>query len=217
MIVGVDEAGVGCLAGPMIIAASAFEDDTHFPEEIRDSKRMTDTQREDAIDVVYDLAEWIVIKIVPASFINRCKHIWDAWETAMRELLEDCVARGPDLIIVDGNREISGIDGITYEVKADDRFSQVSASSIVAKYMQTMHMFDLNEIHPKFRFDHHKGYSTAYHLRILNQFGPTKQHRLKYGPVREAMCELPGKVKMELLQLNLSDGITTTYIGSAKT
>lgn len=213
IVVGVDEAGVGCMAGPMVIAAAAFDKETWLPKEVKDSKKLNDDQREGLIDKIYDRAEWVIIKRIPAAYINRCVHVWEAWTTAMRELLEACLEREPAEIIVDGNRMVAGLKGITYEVKADDRFVQVSAASIVAKYIQTMSMLDLHERYPKFRFDHHKGYTTAYHKRILDEEGPTEYHRMDYAPVKAVLEKLPAKRRNALLQLDLTVEIRTTVIG----
>lgn len=213
--VGIDEAGVGCMAGPMVIVAAAFDDDKTLSDRFLDSKKLNDDQREGLIDEIYDTAEWVVIKRISASYINRSLHVWEAWTVAMRELLEFCTERGSDLIIVDGNRVICGFSNVRYEVKADDRFRQVSAASIVAKYIQSMSMLDMHDKYPKFRFDQHKGYATSYHKRILRENGPTEYHRIDYAPVKEVLVGLSAKRRAELQQLDLSASITTKVIGGS--
>jgi ribonuclease HII len=186
MIVGVDEAGVGCLAGPLVIVATAFDENMILPKAIRDSKTLSGDQREDLIDTIYGSAEWVIIKVAHPAFINEKEHIWKAWDEIMLSLLLECKGRKADKIIVDGTRLVPGVSGITYEVKADKTYQQVSAASIVAKYVQTCSMEDLHGLYPKYRFNKHHGYATAVHKQILLEEGPCEAHRFSYAPVVRA-------------------------------
>ena len=215
LVVGIDEAGVGSIVGPLVIAAAAFKTGTQLPTTIKDSKKLSAGKREKLVDDIFFLSEWIIIQRAPPAFINRHQHIWEVWDLAMEDLLDRCKSRGAGKIIVDGSRESSRMPGVTYEAKADDRYPVVSAASIIAKFSQTCWMEKANEEYPKFRFDLHKGYPTAYHKRILIEEGPTEYHRLGYEPVRKAMEGLPKGQVARLRQLNFSNGITTTFIGAA--
>jgi ribonuclease HII len=186
MIVGVDEAGVGCLAGPLVIVAAAFDDDTALPSSVRDSKKLNENQREELIDSIYGSAAWVIIKVGPPAYINEKAHIWLAWDELMLSLLQECRRRTDGKIIVDGARLVPEAKEITFEVKADETFQQVSAASIVAKYVQTCAMEDLHELYPKYKFDKHHGYATAVHKRVLMEVGPCEAHRFNYAPVVKA-------------------------------
>ncbi|MFW9801093.1 MAG: ribonuclease HII [Candidatus Thorarchaeota archaeon] len=185
--VGVDEAGVGCLAGPLIITAAAFNENKELSKGIKDSKKLSARQREFLIDEIYEKAEWLIIKIVPVAYINKHPHIWSAWTVAMAQLLKSCLRNKVGKIIVDGKKTIPDIKNITYKVKADSKFVQVSAASIVSKYYQTLKMLDIHGEYPIFGFNRHKGYSTSYHKKMLKRYGPTEYHRLNYAPVREVL------------------------------
>jgi ribonuclease HII len=199
VIVGIDEAGIGCIAGPMVIAAAAFKEGTEFPRFIRDSKTMTSDHRENVVDVIYGMSEYVLIATVQASYINRHKGVWEVWDKTMAAVLK-LIQANKDIgkIIVDGTRLVEGFRGITYEAKADKNHKQVSAASIVAKYVQTSAMEDLHDRQPKYGFNKHHGYGTAEHMRALKEFGPIPDHRAHYKPVEEAIKALPAERRQEL-------------------
>ena len=211
IIAGVDEAGVGCWAGPLVVASAAFDTDTELPELIRDSKRLSESQRESVIDDIYGLAEWVIIKTAPPSYINSSAGIWDVWTQLVREVLEENQRRASGRIIVDGERMISSVKGVHYEAKADDKYREVSAASIVAKYVQTSAMEDLHDQHPKFGFTKHHGYGTALHREMLEKHGPTPAHRMSYKPVKAYLARNPTAAH-ELRQLVMFGGSPTTTI-----
>jgi ribonuclease HII len=202
IIAGVDEAGVGCWAGPMVVVTTAFDEKTKLPKEIRDSKRLSMEQRENLIDRIYDLAEWVIIKIADSSYIDSSAGIWSVWDLLVKELLEENQHRGAGKIIVDGVRMIASCKGITYEVMADDKYREVSAASIVAKYVQTSAMEDLHDQFKQYGFDQHHGYGTEVHRHWLELLGPTSAHRMSYRPVAAYLKKHPKK-SMELRQLSL--------------
>jgi len=229
LVVGIDEAGVGCLAGPLVVVAAAFDKHVKFPAAIKDSKKMTEATRCRVVDDICDLAEWVIIKQVSSQYINRCAHIWEAWDDAVTNLLEDCVSKNPGKIIVDGNRIIQDFrspalrcfprEHILYEIRADSRFVQVSAASIVAKYVQTTFMADLHDRYPQFRFDLHKGYATKYHMRMLVEHGPVAGcHRVNCRPVRESLAAV-GRIETRAIFISdsrntaNSSGINTEVLG----
>ena len=211
MIVGVDEAGVGCLAGPLVIVAAAFSDGTAFPASVRDSKKLNESQREDLIDSIYGSAEWVIIKVGPPAFINGKAHIWQAWDELMLTLLLECRKRTNGKILVDGARLVPEVKEITFEVKADETYQQVSAASIVAKYVQTCAMEDLHELYPKYKFNKHHGYATAVHKQILMEVGPCEAHRFNYAPVVRAAL-LHQDLKLRQLSMFNTKEPTTSII-----
>lgn len=211
IVAGVDEAGVGCWAGPLVVVSAAFDTDTELPELIRDSKRLSESQRESLIDDIYGLAEWVIIKTAPPSYINSSVGIWDVWNQLVLEILEENQRRSPGKIIVDGERMISSVKGVHYEAKADAKYREVSAASIVAKYVQTSAMEDLHDQYPKFKFTQHHGYGTALHKEMLEKHGPTPAHRMSYKPVAAYLAEHP-TVAFELRQLVMFGGSASTTI-----
>lgn len=214
IVVGVDEAGVGCWAGPLVVVSAAFDTETELPELVRDSKRLSEAQRESLIDDIYSLAEWVIIKTAPAGFINASAGIWDVWYKLVEELLEENQEREAGKIIVDGEKMISLYKDVHYEAKADNKYREVSAASIVAKYVQTSAMEDLHDQHPKFGFAKHHGYGTALHREMLEKHGPTPAHRMAYKPVAAYLNAHPAAA-FELRQLVMFGSPTTTIICSA--
>jgi ribonuclease HII len=208
IICGVDEAGVGCLAGPMVIVAAAFDTDAAFPELVRDSKKLKEHQRESLIDEIYGLAEWVMIKVVTSLKINLSDNIWTAWTEVMGEILIYAKERA-DKVIVDGNRMVFPHKEVHYIVKADDKHREVSAASIVAKYVQTEAMVDLHNMYPAYGFRQHHGYGTAVHNRSLKEFGPTPHHRAGYGPVKKLLT--PG-IRLQMMQGDLFESPVTTKV-----
>jgi ribonuclease HII len=211
IIAGVDEAGVGCWAGPLVVVSAAFDTRTELPELIRDSKRLNEAQRESVIDDIYSLAEWVVIKTATPSFINASAGIWDVWDFLMEQVLCENQRREPGKIIVDGERMISSHKGIHYEARADDKYREVSAASIVAKYVQTSAMEDLHDQHSAFGFAKHHGYGTALHKKMMEEHGPTPAHRMSFKPVASYLDRHP-TVAFELRQLVMFEGETTTTV-----
>jgi ribonuclease HII len=211
IVAGVDEAGVGCWAGPLVVVSAAFDESTELPELIRDSKRLSEAQRESLIDDIYGLCEWVIIKTASPGFINASAGIWDVWHLLVAEVLEENQRREAGKIIVDGDRMISAFKEVHYEAKADDKYREVSAASIVAKYVQTSAMEDLHDQHKAFGFTKHHGYGTALHRRMLEEHGPTPSHRMSYKPVAEYLRRHP-TATYELRQRALFGGSPTTTI-----
>jgi len=216
-IVGVDEAGIGTLAGPLVITAAAFKDGVVFSKRIRDSKTLSMEQREELVDEVYDKASFVITAVAKSSHINSSRGIWSVWDEAMAMLLKMVtlfVEGKRSDIIVDGTRMVPSLVGIRYEVKADKRFQQVSAASIVAKYVQTSAMEDIHEQFPEYGFDRHHGYGTVEHREALSRLGPTYEHRAQYRPVKKSLEALPAVRRQEFdTRSYFDEGITLTVIG----
>ena len=207
MIVGVDEAGVGCMAGPLVMVSAAFPRNAQFPELVRDSKTLTEEQREDLVDQIYNLSSWVMIKTASPDFINSLGGIWSVWEKMLKEILAsaEALTMGKASVTVDGDRRVPGFAGVIYEPKADKKYKEVSAASIIAKYVQTAAMEDLHDRLPQYLFNTHHGYCTATHQRLLEEHGPTKFHRFSYRPVESVIRKLSKMKRRQLMQLELFD------------
>lgn len=214
VIAGVDEAGVGCLAGPIVLVAAAFDEEVELPKLVRDSKSLKAHQHEMLIDEIYEAAEFVIISVAHADFINTRQNIWKVWDELMPEVLLAARTLGSDQIIVDGTRTSSVSAGtkvspsfIKYEAHADANYREVSAASIVAKYVQVMAMEDLHDQFPRFGFNNHHGYGTKEHKKALAAFGPVSAHRIGYKPVKKVLDSFRKKNPGwgdKLLQLDLT-------------
>ena len=185
ILCGVDEAGIGALAGPVVAGAVVFKGDV--PEGLRDSKKLTPRQREVLYGVLVEACHWAV-GIVEPSVIDRI-NIRQATFLAM-QLAVRSLGVTPSRIVVDGNVHpafptvpLAQVEAV---VKADDTVPQVSAASILAKVTRDRIMRELDARHTGYGFAKHAGYPTAAHKQALLALGPSSVHRLSYAPVREA-------------------------------
>ncbi len=183
-IAGVDEAGRGPLAGP-VVAASVILDYRDIIPSINDSKVLSAKKREYLLGLIEANVHSIGIAIVDHTTIDEI-NILNASKRAMRIAL-DQLDPPPNMALIDA----VSLDDLDYPyypiIKGDARSAAIAAASIVAKVTRDRLMMDYHKEYPSYRFDNHKGYPTQEHLRILRQIGPCPIHRRTYKPVRETI------------------------------
>lgn len=190
-IVGLDEAGRGPLAGPVVAAAVLLRPDSDTTG-IRDSKLLSPSARERAYEYIVQEAVAYGIGIVGPEVIDKI-NILKATHEAMRLALADLGAEF-DYILVDG-LPVPGLPGPSRAIVGGDAKSvSIAAASIVAKVTRDKLMLDIHEQHPQYGFASHKGYCTREHLAALDRWGPCCVHRKSFAPIAEriANCPLPG-------------------------
>lgn len=182
-VAGVDEAGRGPLAGPVVAAAVIL--DPHRPiSGLADSKKLSAPRREFLADAVRERAiAWGIAVVEPAD-IDRL-NILQATFRAMRGAL-DALGRDPVLVRIDGNRSPELPWPVQTVVGGDGLDRAISAASILAKVHRDALMLELHEQWPHYGFDRHKGYPTAAHLAALEAHGPCPAHRRSFRPVFQA-------------------------------
>jgi ribonuclease HII len=181
-VCGMDEAGRGPLAGP-VVAAAVILPRRFDATGIDDSKKLTREQRETAAVRIRKQTIWAV-GICSVEEVDRL-NILEASMEAMRRALAKL--DGPyKRIVVDGNRLPRGVDGQAV-IKGDGIYACIAAASILAKTVRDALMTELAAEHPRYGFDRHFGYSTPEHLTALREHGPCIIHRRSFAPVRE--CE----------------------------
>jgi ribonuclease HII len=178
-VAGVDEAGRGCLAGPVTAAAVIMHPDRPIPG-LADSKTLTPRQREALyLRITHEAACWSVVS-VPVDDIDRL-NIHQASFLAMRRALE-ALPDVPDAVLVDG----FAIPHLPWRqeaiIKGDQSCAVIAAASIVAKVTRDRLMQALHEADPRYGFDRHKGYGTAAHVQALKAHGRSTQHRRTFMP-----------------------------------
>lgn len=184
---GVDEAGRGPLAGPVVAAAVVLEQGDSVPG-IRDSKKLSARQREKLNEIIRSSAVSWAIGIASVSEIDEL-NILNASMLAMRRAIEG-LAEVPALLRIDGNRcpdmgpEFAG--SLQALVGGDNICPAIGAASIVAKVERDAIMDDLHREFPAYGFDRHRGYPTAQHRQALQENGPAIVHRKSFRPVAEA-------------------------------
>lgn len=187
LICGVDEAGRGPLAGPVVAAAAILPPD-HRIEGIRDSKKLGSRRREELAGLIRERAvAWSIALSSPAE-IDRL-NIFQATLLAMRRAVEG-LSINPTEVLVDGTNcpELSMPSRAI--VKGDSLIEVISAASILAKTARDHEMLKLHHAYPQYRFDKHKGYPTPEHLELLGKHGPCDIYRYSFAPVRRASDRL---------------------------
>ena len=177
-IAGVDEAGRGPLAGPVVAAAVIFVPGHYIPE-VADSKTLTDRQRRSVFEQIVRQSEAIGVGVVWQQEIDRL-NILNATLKAMVLAIEDLTI-APDFVLVDGNR-LPELDVPGEAVVDGDALSfSISAASIVAKVIRDDIMIEFDRLYPQYGFARNKGYGTAQHREALKKFGPCPLHRRSFN------------------------------------
>jgi len=184
LMAGVDEAGRGPLAGP-VVAAAVILDDIHPIFGLADSKVLTEKKRERLFDEIHAKALCFCIAEASVEEIDRL-NILQATMLAMRRAVEGLRLK-PVKVLVDGNR--IPVLKISAEaiVRGDSKVPAISAASILAKVHRDRQCVAMHETHPMYGFATHKGYGTAEHLAALREHGATPWHRASFAPVREVL------------------------------
>lgn len=184
LIAGVDEAGRGPLAGPVVAAAVVFED-RRYPEGLNDSKKLTAAQRCRLYDLIIERAH-VSVALSSRARIDRMS-ILRASLWAMARALAGLPCR-PDHVLIDG-RDLPPRLPCPAEaiIGGDGRSATIAAASIVAKVTRDRLMQTMAGSYPDYGFERHMGYGTARHLEALGRHGPCPHHRRSFAPVRIAL------------------------------
>ncbi len=186
LIAGVDEAGRGPLAGP-VVAAAVILDDQKPIAGLADSKTLTERRREKLFDEIRAKALCCSIAQASVEEIDRL-NILQATMLAMQRAVSGLRLK-PAKVLVDGNR-LPKLDVLAEAiVQGDAKVKAISAASILAKVTRDRLMTELHQQYPEYGFDRHKGYGTAQHLTALAEKGPLPEHRRSFAPVAKAWTE----------------------------
>ncbi len=180
---GVDEAGRGPLAGP-VVAAAVILDPERPIDGLADSKVLSPTRREILADLIRERAMAIGVGVAEPELIDRV-NILQATMMAMRWAVE-ALDPAAEAAIIDGNRLPDLLIPARYLIGGDGLEPAISAASIIAKTHRDAIMVELDERHPGYDFARHKGYPTKAHLEVLERLGPCPAHRQSFRPVVQA-------------------------------
>ena len=184
LICGVDEAGRGPLAGP-VVAAAVILDDLHRIKGLADSKTISARKRERLYDEIRARALCVAVGEASVQEIDTL-NILQATLLAMRRAVEG-LRLMPRYVLVDGNRLPLLTMQCAAVVKGDAKVAAISAASIVAKVERDRLCAVMHVQHPQYGFDVHKGYPTAKHLAALREHGACSVHRRSFAPVRQVL------------------------------
>ena len=174
-ICGIDEAGRGPLAGPVVVASVIMPEDSMI-EGVNDSKKISEKKREKLYDQIIEEAIGYSISIIGQEEIDEI-NILNATKKGLTDSLKELKVK-PDLIIVDALAHIDTL-GIPYEsiIKGDAKCYSISAASILAKVTRDRIMREWAAIYPQYGFEQHKGYGTAKHISAIKEYGSCPIHR----------------------------------------
>lgn len=186
-VVGLDEAGRGPLAGPVVSCAVLIKCNTKIlPEEINDSKKMSEKKREKIYKslIKNKNIKWSV-GIVSEKIIDKI-NILEATKLAMIFALRQVQGKlkiKPEFLLLDGNFRLNTDLPQKSIIKGDQKVISISAASIIAKVTRDKIMQKYHKKYPQYGFDKHKGYPTDLHVRMLKKYGPCHIHRRSFYPV----------------------------------
>lgn len=195
-VIGIDEAGRGPLAGPVVACAVATQNNLRKIisgdkkwDLVRDSKKLSEKQREKIFDFIHENF-YVGIGICNHKTIDRI-NILEASFLAMKKAVTDLTKKinigkkSRCIVLVDGNKKIPNFSGIQMAIVGGDKFvKSISAASVIAKVTRDHIMLKMQEEFPKYGFARHKGYGTKKHIECLQKFGPCEIHRRSFEPVK---------------------------------
>ncbi|MDO8520317.1 MAG: ribonuclease HII [Deltaproteobacteria bacterium] len=181
LVAGLDEAGRGAWAGPVVAAAVVFKPGTFIPG-IDDSKKIIPKKREVLFDIICREALCYAVGAISPAQIDE-QNILNASLAAMREAVAG-LSQKPDYLLIDGNRGIGVNIPQKLLVRGDGRSMTIGAASILAKVTRDRLMREMEKEFPRFTFSKHKGYGTGAHQEELKKYGILPVHRKSFEPIR---------------------------------
>lgn len=184
-VLGIDEAGRGPLAGP-VVAAGVVLNALNPVQGLKDSKKLSEKARGDLYEKIMARALFVRAHEVDSETIDRI-NILQATLRAMRAVIISCVEKhAVDVALIDGNQTVPDAPRVKQiaMVKGDNRFECIMAASIIAKVHRDrlMHLYDQD--YPGYGFRKHKGYGTEAHIEAIDRLGPCSIHRMSFAPLR---------------------------------
>ena len=186
-VVGVDEVGMGCLAGPVVVCAAAFTEEFYQRSHrqlhgLRDSKLLNAAQREAYAEILMQSpgVRFAISQCSP-SVIDKL-NIYQASRLAMRRALAKLGLPSETMVLVDGNKKVPGLT-LSQEaiIKGDRKVFAIACASVVAKVFRDKLMDRAAKKYPQYGFEKHKGYGTKQHQVALRNFGPSALHRRSFS------------------------------------
>ncbi len=190
IVAGVDEAGRGALAGPVVVAAVIL-DHTNQPTGLADSKVLSASRREHLASIIQQSASAWKVVAIECQEIDQI-NILQASLLGMQQAVAGLSIQ-PELVLVDGNTAPNFDIPAQAIIKGDATEPAISAASILAKVHRDRLMIEMEQHFPGYGFARHKGYPTQQHREVLQQLGPCPEHRRSYAPVIQACLKFPDR------------------------
>lgn len=177
-VAGIDEAGRGPLAGP-VVAAAVIVHDTDFTERIDDSKKLTPKKREKAYVDILKRCD-VGIGMADVCDIDRL-NIYNATLVAMKKAVLD-LKKAPDYLLIDGRMNVHLAQERMYLISGESKSTSIACASIIAKVFRDRLMMEADHQYPAYGFSRHKGYGTEEHMEAIRKYGLSPIHRKTFGP-----------------------------------
>lgn len=181
-ILGVDEAGRGPMAGPLVVGGVIFPED-FYDDRINDSKKLTEKKREALYDLIIENALAYQIEVLSVEEVDTL-NVYEASRTGMKRIVESLE---PDFTLSDA-MPLGDIPHLSI-IKGDAKSLSIGAASILAKVTRDRIMKEYGKQYPEYGFDKHKGYVTKVHKEALEKYGVTPIHRKSFAPVQKVLNE----------------------------
>ena len=181
-IAGIDEAGRGPLAGPVVAAAVIFPSKVNIPD-LNDSKKLSANKREELFPKIQEISVAFGLAVVDQKVIDKI-NILQAARLAMKQAVETLKIT-PGLLLIDGNQKIDSTLNQWAIVKGDSRSLSIAAASVLAKVTRDRIMDGYHKLYPQYEFNRHKGYGTRLHRNLIQEHGPCPIHRRTFKGVSE--------------------------------
>lgn len=182
-IAGIDEAGRGPLAGPVVAAAVILSKDSAISD-LNDSKQLSEKKRKILFEIIKETALAYAVETVNNEIIDKINVLQATFLAMSRAVLKLKIK--PGLCLIDGNREVHGLS-FNQEtiVSGDAKSACIAAASILAKVSRDKMMFEYSKQYPIYEFEKHKGYGTKKHIEALKKYGISPIHRLTFSLVND--------------------------------
>jgi ribonuclease HII len=193
-IIGVDEVGLGSLAGPAVMSAVVLREGQAI-KGVMDSKKIEEFKRYEIFDRIMNECEYYV------SIFSSSKSIDKYGLAKVHKVLMFMCAEAsriyfPDSkVIMDGNKKIPILENTESIIKADQKIQAVSAASIISKVLRDSYMIKVSSKWPMYEFNRNKGYGTQNHLAAIRRYGPCEEHRTSFDPIRKGLKNARGTTK----------------------
>jgi ribonuclease HII len=187
LLAGIDEAGRGPLAGPVVAAAVILSKDSAISD-LNDSKQLSEKKRETLFEIIKETALSYAVETVNNEIIDKINILQATFLAMSRAVLKLKIK--PALCLIDGNRKVHGLSFNQETIVGGDAKSAcIAAASILAKVYRDKMMLDYAKQYPVYEFEKHKGYGTKKHIETLKKYGICPIHRLTFSPVNAIISQ----------------------------
>ncbi len=173
-ICGIDEAGRGPIAGPLVVAGCAFIEKNEWVKDLADSKKLTPKKREELFEIIKENSIYHIV-FIDNKTIDK-KGLSFSIKSALIEIKNKIKAKK---YLFDGNSSF-GVKEIVPIIKGDNKIKEISAASILAKVSRDRFMMEMDKQYPQYNFKKHKGYITKEHIELIKKYGYCDIHRKSY-------------------------------------